>query len=528
MSSNPIDEPSWSVCVDLDTQPKSRIAEQVADEPVVLRPPRASSFDNFFSRHTSATTNELGPLSRTFVRNLHIARSVGWFLLSALFTALLAPSALNMGWWLSCVTVAVLFPHIATWSILKSGRFVETNFGFQFLETSLAVFYCSLLGFDPWLLTTVTAIYFLNAVLANGIAAGVLMLVLVVPIGAAVTLIPLPQTDIPAYGHILIGGALILYLGLIGYRTHKLSVDYSRDRKQLTQETSKVEQLHQHLIDTIVQPYVSANEFVSLIGSRISVQEAEAFESRIQQRQQLESLGRRAGGIAHDAKNLLQPILMMSEMLRTDLAHQPECVEMLDDMIAASHRANDLLTRLQHSSQSSHGIHTACNMCETVSEAVRLLHQSAPQFITIVFEHTALSDESTHVSLQSTTLHQVIMNLGLNGIQSMDGTGTLEITLAEFDPTQEELVLPEHLIDQDCVTITVQDTGCGISKTQIDKIFEPYFTTKKHSGGTGLGLATTQAIVHDAGGMIRVLSKAHVGTQFRILLPTSTAPTKTG
>lgn len=470
----------------------------------------------------------MGPLSYTFLRNVHIARSVGWLLFAVLLTALLFRSEMHPGWWISSFVFAIFYPHFACWCTIKSQRPIQTIFGFQLLETGIALTYCALLDMDPWLVTTVVVIHFLNSVLASGIGAGALLLSFVIPVAAGLKyLSPLPSTDIVPGGTLFIGALLVLYLGLIGYRTQKLSVDYSRDRKQLKEEKQTVERLHQHFIDTVVQPYMSADEFVTLIRPQISEEQALAFKERIQKRQQLESLGRRAGGIAHDAKNLLQPILIISEMLKTDLGEDPETAELLEDIIAASLRANELLTQLQVARQPSLVNTEFCNIRTTIGEAVRLLEQTASQFVHVAFHHDTLPPEHSHVAMQATTLHQVVMNLGLNGIQAMDGTGSLEVVLSDFDPNEEEIILPDHLIERGCIALTVGDTGCGISKSHIDKIFEPYFTTKGNSGGTGLGLATTQAVVHDAGGMIRVLSKAHVGTKFRILLPRYTTPNKT-
>ena len=350
----------------------------------------------------------------------------------------------------------------------------------------------------------------MNVVLSNGMRLGILIMGLSVGYGVLLTAAsPLPQAPMTASGPWFIGSALIFYLGPIGYRTHNMSILYSRDRRQLKQETQTVERLHQHFIDTVVQPYMSADDFVALIRPRVTPEEAEAFKTRIQKRQQMESLGRRAGGIAHDAKNLLQPILIISEMMKADAGEDTETLELLDDMIAASMRANDLLSQLQQSKvTTTTPENTACDVRATVGEAVRLLQQSTPAHVRVEYHHSLLAEETTHVAMHATTLHQVVMNLGLNGIQSMDGTGILEIVLSEFDASKEDISLPPHLSERGCVALTVRDTGCGISKEVIDKIFEPYFTTKKHSGGTGLGLATTQAIIHDAGGMIRVLSKA--------------------
>ena len=249
--------------------------------------------------------------------------------------------------------------------------------------------------------------------------------------------------------------------------------------------------------------------------------ERKQLEKRLRETQQLESLGTLAGGIAHDFNNLLGPIVAYSEMLEPFTAMDTEAEEMRQDIVTAGSRATDLVKRILNFSRRSERRVRTLYVAEVLSEVARLLHRTLPPGLSLVFGQV---DVDARVDCDPTELHQVIMNLCTNAIHAMERDGgVLSLTIARvkmsvsFDPN----LATDHLGRRDCVRISVADSGHGMTPEVRDRVFEPYFTTKTATRGTGLGLATVFGIIRDLSGTIRVQSEVSVGTQFDIYLPAS-------
>ena len=240
------------------------------------------------------------------------------------------------------------------------------------------------------------------------------------------------------------------------------------------------------------------------------------METQLQQAQKMEAIGTLAGGIAHDFNNILFPISGYTEMLLLDIHDDSPFHHSLSEILAGVKRARDLVTQiLTFSRQREHEL-KPLKVEVVVKEALKLIRSSLPTTIEI---RQNVNKDCGLVMADHTQIHQIVMNLCTNAYHAMEETGgKLTITLKEVELATEDLKDPS-MISGKYVCLTVADTGPGMEQSIIDRIFDPYFTTKENGKGTGLGLAVVHGIVKSHGGHISVYSEPGKGTEFKVHLP---------
>ena len=240
------------------------------------------------------------------------------------------------------------------------------------------------------------------------------------------------------------------------------------------------------------------------------------LETQLRQAHKMEAIGTLAGGIAHDFNNILAAILGYSEIALEDYRDQTPIEGYLGEILKAAHRAKDLTQQILTFSRQAEIAPRPVRLSSIVREAVKLLRASIPATITIREE----LDSNATVMADPTQLHQVVMNLATNAAHAMEKNGgILTISLAdiELDLNQETVNGPGDA--GRFLQLTVADTGQGIEEALLERIFDPYFTTKRKGKGTGMGLSVVHGIVKNCGGDIRVESALGKGAVFRIDLP---------
>lgn len=262
---------------------------------------------------------------------------------------------------------------------------------------------------------------------------------------------------------------------------------------------------------------------------RYMEEEKARLEHSLRQSQKMEALGALASGIAHDFNNMLSGIVGGAELLRLRMTMpSAEDRDLLDQVVAAGRRAIELVRQIVVFSRKGEMAKSATDLGALVREALKLLQVSLPHNVEVRSE---LDPACPPVLAEPTQIYQVILNLGVNAQQAMASAGgVLGLALrAEevraWDPAAREGVKPGAY-----AVLTVSDTGCGMDALTRERLFEPYFTTKQQSGGTGLGLAVVHGIVLHHNGHIRVASTPGQGTTFDIFLPvprTAAAPVST-
>ncbi|GBC61970.1 hypothetical protein DENIS_2933 [Desulfonema ishimotonii] len=246
--------------------------------------------------------------------------------------------------------------------------------------------------------------------------------------------------------------------------------------------------------------------------------EKKKLEARLRQAQKLEALGTLAGGIAHDFNNILFPIMGYTEMLLDDLPAEGQNAEYLREILNASNRARDLVRQILTFSRKDDIEFRPFRVQPIIRESLKLLRATIPSTI----EFRQHIDESCGpVMGDPTQIHQILMNLCTNAWHAIpDQDGCIEVSLKPAGRVGER----GHLPPEEYLCLTVSDTGHGIEREALERIFDPYFTTKEIGKGTGLGLSVVHGIVREHGGDIEVHSEPGGGTVFRICLPVLSTP----
>jgi len=248
---------------------------------------------------------------------------------------------------------------------------------------------------------------------------------------------------------------------------------------------------------------------------KIAEQEKEKLEKQLRQSQKMKAIGTLAGGIAHDFNNILTALIGNAELAREEVPEGSMGEEFIKGILKASKRAKNLVKQILTFSRQSDEERSPVIISLVIKEALSLLKATIPSTINIQEEIYA---KSSMVLANPTQIHQVIMNLCINAFHAMEkqgGTLTLGLQEMYFDRETCWKGLNPGLY----VELSVQDTGCGIDENIIERIFEPYFTTKGHEEGTGLGLSVVHGIVKSYDGDIKVYSEPGKGTVFHVYLP---------
>ena len=244
------------------------------------------------------------------------------------------------------------------------------------------------------------------------------------------------------------------------------------------------------------------------------ITERKELERRFLRAQRMESIGTLAGGIAHDLNNMLAPVLMSIELLK-DCHSDAERDSILATIEASTRRGAALVRQVLTFARGVEGDRTAVDVAGLLKEVEKFANDTFMKNITV---RTAVSGNVTVLG-DHTQLHQVLINLGVNARDAMPDGGTLTLS-ADVEPIRKgDPKVDLSARAGDYVVIRVTDTGTGIPPGIIDRVFEPFFTSKVTGRGTGLGLSTSLAIVRSHGGYMRVDSEVGSGSTFTVYLP---------
>jgi signal transduction histidine kinase/ActR/RegA family two-component response regulator len=234
-----------------------------------------------------------------------------------------------------------------------------------------------------------------------------------------------------------------------------------------------------------------------------------ASQGKRYQRQKIEAIGTLAAGLAHDFNNLLTAILSHIDLVLSASEFPSSLQRHLVIARTSGRRAAELVSRLQTFSRQSPHTFSPIKLAAVVHEVVSVLKRTIDRLIQI--QVSIPDDVAPVVNGDATLLMQCLMNLCLNARDAMPGGGTLTISMekAVFGPDAVEPRKPGAF-----VRISVTDTGAGMEREVLSRLFEPYFTTKEFGQGGGLGLAITNSIVRDHGGWMEVESEPGKGSRF--------------
>jgi signal transduction histidine kinase len=272
-----------------------------------------------------------------------------------------------------------------------------------------------------------------------------------------------------------------------------------------------------------------------LLERKRSEQAVADTQERLQTTQRLEVIGRLASGIAHDFNNYLTAILGYGELLSLELEEQDLGLEEIREIRRAADRASTLVEQILGFSRAKSHDPKLIDLNSVVAILAKIIDRLAGDEVEVVYQ---LGDEIAAVEVDPSRFDQVIMNLVANARDAMYPSGGLltiatnEVRIEEFSVVALDLAgtgesvrvqAPAGLVAGSYVVLSVLDTGCGMSEATRERLFEPFYTTKRAGRGTGIGLSTVAGIVEGCGGSIVVESQIDRGSAFHLFLPVANA-----
>jgi PAS domain S-box-containing protein len=251
--------------------------------------------------------------------------------------------------------------------------------------------------------------------------------------------------------------------------------------------------------------------------------EALELQTRLEQTQRLEALGTLAGGVAHDFNNILGAIIGYTDLAMMELGDGSPTRALLENVERGATRAVDLVRQILAFSRQTPQDRKPVQPAFIVKEALKLLRATLPATIVV----KEIRESSGWVLADPGQLHQIVMNLCTNaGLAMRDAGGELEVAVRERMSDAALLRRHPDLNPGRYLCLSVSDTGCGIPPENLDRIFEPFFSTRPKGLGTGLGLSVVHGIVKSCAGAIQVTSAVGQGSKFEVLLPAIDAGAK--
>ncbi|MCF8159591.1 MAG: hypothetical protein K9J76_02705 [Polaromonas sp.] len=253
------------------------------------------------------------------------------------------------------------------------------------------------------------------------------------------------------------------------------------------------------------------------LGKRLILTKSEKqnLQRSIDQTRHLVAMGTVLGGVSHSVNNHLLPVITLTTMLLEDLDPNSEVAKDLGVVLNAAIGAAHIIKQLKNFSRQEMAVRETCNLGLALAHALQLCEQIVPSSI---FLDKNIETLNVQVALSEVSLEIVILNLIMNAVDAIGGAqGRIGISLASSEvPAEASDALKVYSA---WINLRIEDSGEGMSDSQIGKIFEPFYTTKPAGKGTGLGLSETYGIIKAGGGYVHVESTPRVGAAFSIRLP---------
>jgi PAS domain S-box-containing protein len=275
-------------------------------------------------------------------------------------------------------------------------------------------------------------------------------------------------------------------------------------------------------IEGTISPLRDASGSIThLVAAGRNMSRFRKLERELNQAQKMESVGRLAGGVAHDFNNMLGVIIGHSELALLEVDSAQTAYNNLQEILKAAHRSANLIRQLLAFARKQTISPKILDINETVGSMLNMVRRLIGEDIELLWKPGA---DVWPVKVDPTQIDQILANLCVNARDAIAGVG--KVIIATGNIALDEAYCREHpgVLPGEYVLLSVSDNGCGMEKEVLDKLFEPFFTTKEVGKGTGLGLATVYGIAKQNNGFIDVHSKPRRGTTFRIYLPRTNLP----
>jgi PAS domain S-box-containing protein len=265
--------------------------------------------------------------------------------------------------------------------------------------------------------------------------------------------------------------------------------------------------------------------FRDITERRRMEEERQKMEAQFRQAQKMESVGRLAGGVAHDFNNMLSVILGYTDLVLTRIEPQDQIYQDLCEVKSAARRSADLTRQLLAFARKQTIAPKLLDLNDTVASMLKMLGRLIGENIDLLWKP---GNNLRPVNMDPAQLDQILANLAVNARDAVIGHGKITIETGNAEVDEPCGALHEGIAPGGYVMLAVSDDGCGMDKETQERLFEPFFTTKEVGKGTGLGLATVYGIVRQNNGFVDVYSEPGQGTTFKIYIPSREPAAETG
>ncbi len=298
---------------------------------------------------------------------------------------------------------------------------------------------------------------------------------------------------------------------------HQLASKYAVDVEELRQHAESYESRPPFIVELAKRRLtVSARLIGEIVARKLAQGEREQLQEQLVQAQKMESVGRLAGGVAHDFNNMLSVILGHAELAMDQVeASEPIHADLLE-IQSAARRSAELTRQLLAFARKQTIQPTVMSLNAAVSGMLNMLRRLIGEQVELVFGPCV---DLWTVRLDTSQFDQILANLCVNARDAIDDVGSIIIETANRVFDTEYCTQHAGYVPGEYVELTVRDDGRGMDRETLGRLFEPFFTTKELGKGTGLGLATVYGIVSQNGGFINVCSEPGHGTTFRLYFP---------
>jgi PAS domain S-box-containing protein len=263
-----------------------------------------------------------------------------------------------------------------------------------------------------------------------------------------------------------------------------------------------------------------ADEFycfdIDFTDKKESEKALQEYENHLQQSLKMESVGRLAGGVAHDFNNMLGVITGHCDLVMFDLSPDSPITEHIKQIQKAAKRSASLTNQLLAFARKQTIEPVPIDLNQTIEHAIKMLKHLIGENIELVWKPNT---STSPIVIDPTQVDQVLVNLAVNARDAITGTGKIFIETIEADLDDSYCQQNPECIPGNYIVLSVSDTGCGIGQEEKEKLFDPFFTTKPKGQGTGLGLSTVYGIVKQNNGFIDVYSEIDSGSTFKVYFP---------
>ena len=262
----------------------------------------------------------------------------------------------------------------------------------------------------------------------------------------------------------------------------------------------------------------SQKQAIASLEEKLMLQEEKtAIERELEHSRKMGTIGRLLSGIAHDIKNLVNPIFGYAQLIQKDLRNDSSAYRKISHLIDATDRLKDLTSTLLIASRNNSLNIKPLDLNQTMDQVISLLKHSAPKGVSVKLEK---SDEEITVLADMGMLYSAILNVGINAVDSMPDGGTIVICTESVKIDSSFSTLHGFTIPEGHYSvIAIKDTGAGMSREILERLFEPFFTTKIEGKGTGLGLTAVYDCMKAHNGYIDVHSEPGKGSQIYLYFP---------